>query len=103
MEFNFTALFGALGLGGVAGFVTGYALKKMAKVVAIFLGLAFVLIQLLVFKGVLHWDAAAVADQGPAAAEAARSAGALLWKILLYNIPFGVGFAPGFWLGFKKG
>ena len=103
MDLNFGAILGALGLGGVAGFVVGYAIKKVAKIAAVFLGLVFILIQFLVYKGFLHWDAQALADQTPAVAGAAGGAAQALWKVLLYNLPFAGGFAPGFWLGFKQG
>jgi uncharacterized membrane protein (Fun14 family) len=103
MDFNFGAIFGALGLGGVAGAVVGYALKKVAKIAAVFLGLAFILVQFLVYKGCLHWDASAVSSHTPEMAHAAQAASHALWKVLLYNLPFAAGFAPGFWLGFRKG
>src|SRR5690606_24987811 len=40
-----------VGFGAIAGFIAGYALKKVGKVVAIFLGLIFIAIQLLAWSG----------------------------------------------------
>jgi len=40
----------ALGFGGITGAIVGYTAKKVTKVVAILLGLVFILIQVLVYK-----------------------------------------------------
>ena len=45
-----------LGGGGIAGWCVGYTLKKVAKVVAIFLGITFITLQYLAYKHVITVD-----------------------------------------------
>jgi uncharacterized membrane protein (Fun14 family) len=95
----------ALGFGGVAGAIVGYAAKKAAKVVAIALGGLFILLQFLVYKGFISVDWGAV--QSTAEALWSDGGGRTLadhaWEILTANLPFGGGFVGGFALGFKLG
>ena len=47
-----------LSFGGVAGFCSGYALKKVSKVVAFAVGAAFVTVQVMRYNGLItdiHW------------------------------------------------
>ena len=94
-----------LGFGGVAGALVGYAAKKVTKVVAIVLGLAFITVQYLVYMKFVSVDWKAVQDtaehvwtdpQGVTLADHA-------WQVLSANLPFGGAFAVGFALGFKLG
>jgi len=102
-------LFGAplasLGFGGAAGLVVGYAAKKVTKVVAVVLGLLFILLQVLVYNELITVNWGSVKDtvqhvwtdpHGVTLAER-------LWGILSANLPFGGGFVTGFALGFKLG
>jgi uncharacterized membrane protein (Fun14 family) len=95
----------ALGFGGVAGAVVGYTAKKATKVVAIALGAVFILLQVLVYKGFISIDWAAV--QGTAEKVWTDQNGRTLadhaWEIISANLPFGGWFAAGFALGFKVG
>ncbi len=95
----------SIGFGGVAGLVVGYAAKKVTKFVALVLGLVFILVQVLAYKGFIsvHWDAVQSSaeqvwtdPQGTTLADHA-------WQILSANLPFGSGFVGGFLLGFKLG
>src|SRR5690606_23339444 len=45
-----------LGFGAVAGFIAGYALKKVGKLLAIALGILFVALQLLAWSGFISVD-----------------------------------------------
>ena len=102
-------LFGApvasLGFGGAAGVVVGYAAKKVTKVVAVLLGLLFILLQVLVYNELIsvNWSAVQhTAEQvwtDPHGVTLADRA----WGILTANLPFGGGFIAGFALGFKLG
>ncbi|MEO8603531.1 MAG: FUN14 domain-containing protein [bacterium] len=94
-----------LGFGGVAGAVVGYTAKKVTKLIALALGLVFILIQLLVYFDVLlvNWTvvqngAHHVWSDGHGVTLADRA-----WTILSANLPFGAAFAAGFALGFKIG
>jgi uncharacterized membrane protein (Fun14 family) len=93
-----------LGFGGLTGAVAGYAAKKVTKWVAIALGLIFILLQLLAYKGfiAINWGEIGSAAQ-PHLVEGGRSTLSAIWRVLTHNLPFGAAFAGGFWLGFKKG
>jgi uncharacterized membrane protein (Fun14 family) len=96
---------GELGFGGVAGAIVGYTAKKVTKLVALVLGLLFIVVQGLVYLHFVSVDWNTVQHtaehvwrdaQGVTLAE--RS-----WDILIGNLPFGGGFIAGFALGFKMG
>ena len=94
-----------LGFGGVAGVVVGYTAKKVTKLVALVLGLAFILIQGLVYVEFISVDWTIV--QATAGGLWTDSQGVSLadraWDIVSANLPFGGGFVAGFALGFKIG
>ena len=106
---DLSQLFGSslasLGFGGVAGAVVGYTAKKVTKLVALVLGLAFILVQVLVYQGLVsvNWGAVQTTAEGvwtdPQGVTLAEHA----WAILTANLPFGGGFVTGFVLGFKLG
>jgi uncharacterized membrane protein (Fun14 family) len=94
-----------LGFGGVAGAVVGYASKKVTKLVALALGLVFIVIQALVYLQVITVDwrlvqtgAERVWTDPHGVTLASRA-----WDVLSANLPFGAGFATGFAIGFKVG
>jgi uncharacterized membrane protein (Fun14 family) len=95
----------SLGFGGMAGLVVGYTAKKVTKLVAIGLGLAFILVQVLAYNGFItvNW----MAVQSTAETVWVDPHGVTLadraWTILSANLPFGGGFLAGFLLGFKLG
>jgi uncharacterized membrane protein (Fun14 family) len=95
----------ALGFGGVAGAVVGYTAKKVTKLVALLLGLAFILVQVLVYKGLIsvNWDAVQSTAEGVWADPHGVTLAERAWQVLSANLPFGGGFAAGFVLGFKLG
>lgn len=90
-----------LGGGGIAGWAVGYTLKKVAKVVAIFLGITFISLQYLAYKNIItvDWTKVQNAVDQKHLEESAQS----LMSMLTYNLPFAGTFVVGFWLGFKKG
>ena len=94
-----------LGFGGVAGAVVGYTSKKVTKLVALALGLVFIVIQVLVYLKFVSVDWGAV--QTGAEHVWADAAGVTLadraWEVISANLPFGAAFAAGFALGFKLG
>jgi uncharacterized membrane protein (Fun14 family) len=49
----FALILTQLGVGGIAGFCMGYALKKIGGVVAILLGIAFLGLELLAYYGII--------------------------------------------------
>jgi len=104
-----TQLLGApvasLGFGGVAGLVVGYTAKKVTKVVALILGAAFILVQVLAYKGLItvNWDAVQNSAEQVWTDPQGMTLADRLWQILSANLPFGGGFVAGFALGFKLG
>ena len=98
-------LLSQLGFGGVVGFLVGFTLKKVSKLVAIALGLIFILLQVLAYYGivVIQWDP--VASWWSQVTEPAKLQGlwATLRDILFTNVPALAGAIPGFLLGLKRG
>jgi uncharacterized membrane protein (Fun14 family) len=91
-----------VGGGALIGGVIGFAAKKVAKIIAIIVGLELALFKFLETKGILvvNWEAigGAAADAGGQAAEAPG------WIVsLLAALPVTAGFTGGFLLGFRKG
>ncbi|HHO54761.1 MAG TPA: hypothetical protein ENK21_00060 [Trueperaceae bacterium] len=94
-----------ISFGFVAGFVVGYALKKVGKMVAIALGLIFIILQILAYYGFITINWGAVEDTvNPVLEQESLTS---IWKtvinILTYNISFAAAFIPAFILGIKKG
>ncbi|MDY6779429.1 MAG: FUN14 domain-containing protein [Halobacteria archaeon] len=94
------------GGGGVLGLLTGFAAKKVAKIIAFIIGAEIALLKFLETKGVLdvNWGALAGAagNVTQAGVEAGTGTSGYLMSILS-AIPVGGGFALGAFVGFKKG
>jgi uncharacterized membrane protein (Fun14 family) len=91
-----------LGIGGVGGFIVGYAFKKLSKLLVIVLGLFIVALLYLGIEGIISinydalWNALA---NSLGMAESAFS-----WIVgLISLLPFAGSFIVGFLLGFKLG
>ena len=91
-----------LGIGGIGGFIVGYALKKMSKLIVIVLGLFIVALLYLGVRGIISinydalWKALA---NSLGMAESAFS-----WIVgVISLLPFAGSFVIGFLLGFKLG
>lgn len=91
-----------LGLGGIGGFIAGYALKKLMKIVAVIIGLAVVALIYLGSQGILLINYGAL---GNAVSNALGGAeGATQWLAhIIAHLPFAGTFALGLFLGFKMG
>jgi uncharacterized membrane protein (Fun14 family) len=94
-----------LGFGAVAGFVVGYALKKVGKVVAVLVGLLFVIIQLLAYGGFLtvNWGEVQARVDPVFASDSLAGLWARLLDVLTYNLAFAGAFVPGLVLGLRRG
>jgi len=91
-----------LGLGGIGGFVVGFALKKITKLLIAVLGIFIIALLYLGASNIITinfgalWNA--VGDWLGGASQAAS------WLVgLISIIPFVGSFAVGFFLGFKMG
>lgn len=109
-EMDLSQLLGApalasLGFGGAAGLVVGYTAKKVTKLIALMLGLAFILVQVLAYKGLItvNWGAVQSTAEGVWTDPHGLTLADHAWEILTANLPFGGGFVAGFALGFKLG
>jgi uncharacterized membrane protein (Fun14 family) len=94
-----------LSFGAIAGFLAGYALKKVGKVLALVLGLLFVVLQILAYYGFVTINWLEVQERvNPLIENESLNA---LWRsllnILTYNITFAAAFIPGLILGLRRG
>ena len=91
-----------LGFGAVAGFVVGYAIKKILKFLLVLLGVFFAAMQYLAFEGFI------TINYGRFEKIFINLGSSLVGEIslpdfLTTNIPFAGSFAVGLTLGIKKG
>lgn len=97
-----TPLLTQLGVGGVAGLCVGYALKKVGKIAAFILGIAFIGLELLAYKGIIdiHYDALITWGE-----ELIGQVGVLegLMTLIIANMPFAASFLVGLAIGIKMG
>jgi uncharacterized membrane protein (Fun14 family) len=98
----FPSLVYQLGIGGIGGFIVGYALKKISKLIIVLIGLLILVLLYLGVKGIISIDYEAL---WKALANSLGFAGqAVGWIITLISlIPFMGSFIVGFLLGFKLG
>lgn len=102
VDINLTQLGLEFGSGAFIGAIVGFAAKKIAKVIAVIIGVELALFKFLESKGfmVVRWDKLTAGilsapDQMPATDQ---------WiEPILSTLSVGVGFSGGFLLGFKKG
>ncbi|WP_048148497.1 FUN14 domain-containing protein [Palaeococcus ferrophilus] len=99
MDINFGNLAGDVGVGGVVGFITGYALKKFIQIVLALIGAYVLSLFWLQQKGVISINTDALFNLTQ---EAAGKALSLSDKVLAI-LPGGGAFIAGFYLGFHKG
>ena len=97
-----TPLLTQLGVGGIAGLCVGYALKKIGKLVAIILGIAFIGLELLAYYGIININYTALSDWANGVIGQVGIAEGVLTTII-GNLPFAASFLGGFALGLKIG
>ena len=95
----------SLGFGGAAGLVVGYTAKKLTKLLALLLGVVFILVQVLVYEGFItvNWGVVQTAAETAWTDPHGITLADHVWNILSANLPFGSGFVAGFALGLKLG
>lgn len=94
-----------ISFGALAGFASGYALKKVGKVLAIIVGLLFVALQLLAYYGIVEINWGVVQGHVDPLLEP-ESLGSMwhnLVQLLTYNITFAAAFVPGLIFGLRRG
>ena len=94
-----------LSFGALAGFVAGYALKKVGKLVALALGLLFVALQILAYYDFVRvdWGELQTRVEPLFAPESLEAFWQGLVALLTYNLPFAAAFVPGLILGLRRG
>jgi uncharacterized membrane protein (Fun14 family) len=97
-----TPLLTQLGVGGVAGLCVGYALKKIGKLFAILLGLAFLGLELLAYKGIININYTALEEWATELIGQVGVAEGIL-TVIIGNLPFAASFLVGFAIGLKMG
>ena len=91
-----------LGIGGIGGFIVGFAIKKLSKLILILIGLFIALLIYLGTQGVININYGALWDAASGLVSWAGSA--LSWLIgVLSLLPFAASFVAGFLLGLKLG
>lgn len=93
------------GTGGVIGLLIGFAAKKLAKVIAVIIGLELALFKFLESKGILVVDWDRISGGFLSTGEKATNSGLMAEWIqpILSTLSIGAGFTGGFMIGFKKG
>jgi uncharacterized membrane protein (Fun14 family) len=96
---------GQISFGGLAGFATGFALKKIGRVALVIFGLLFITLQALAYFGIVEVNWLRI--QSFADPLLKRDALQGFWNglvgILTNNLPFAGAFIPGFLLGLRFG
>jgi len=94
-----------LGAGGIAGFIVGFAVKKLLKLLAILAGLIFVLIQYLSWKGFIdiHYDRIYAVAQTMLQQSGTVVTEFNIPAFITANIPMAGSFVAGLGIGFKMG
>jgi len=91
-----------LGIGAVGGFIVGYALKKIAKIFAVILGLFILALIYLAYSDILTINYRNLGDAVSNALGGAGQASGVLAPIIAH-LPFAGSFGLGLFLGFKMG
>jgi uncharacterized membrane protein (Fun14 family) len=96
-----------VGGGAMIGGIIGFAAKKVAKIIAILVGIELALFKFLETRGILkvNWEAitGTAENVSSAAGETAGSQPPGWVTSLLSALPVSAGFTGGFLVGFKKG
>ncbi|WP_324661749.1 FUN14 domain-containing protein [Haloarcula sediminis] len=106
LDFNLQQMGLELGTGAVIGGIIGFAAKKVAKLIAVIVGLELALFKFLETRGILevNWDAISGAAQNTTTSAGAAANQPPGWIMsLLSALPVSAGFSGGFLVGFKKG
>ena len=104
LDFSLQQIGLELGTGAVIGGIIGFAAKKIAKLIAVIVGLELALFKFLETRGILevNWQAiGGAAKNTTSGATAGQPPGWIM--SLLSALPVSAGFTGGFLVGFKQG
>jgi uncharacterized membrane protein (Fun14 family) len=97
-----TPLVFQLGTGAVGGFVVGYAIKKVAKLIVVLIGIFLLALIYLSSQGILAVNYEKLSEAVSRGLSGAGEAVGWLTPIIAH-LPFAGSFLVGFFLGFKLG
>lgn len=104
IELDPTQLGLEFGSGAVIGAIIGFAFKKIAKVIAVLVGLELALFKFLESRGILIVDWERLTGGMVKATQEAASGTPPSWvNTILSTLSISAGFTGGFLVGFKKG
>src|SRR3990170_4163371 len=95
-----TPLVYQLGLGGIGGFIAGYALKKFMKIVPVIIGLFILALVYLGYQGIITINYSELGNAVKDGLGLTGQAADLITPIIAH-LPFAGTFGVGFFLGFK--
>lgn len=90
-----------LGIGGIGGFFVGYGIRKIAKLVAITLGIFALAVITLDYTGVFNINYDGIVELISKLFDPTQAVEVLM--PLIANLPLVLSFAVGFAVGLKKG
>jgi uncharacterized membrane protein (Fun14 family) len=96
---------GQISFGGLSGFATGFAVKKIGRIALVMFGLIFILVQVLAYMGLIEVNWLRIQQFAEPALKRPALEGFFngLLGILTNNLPFAGSFVPGFLLGLRFG
>jgi uncharacterized membrane protein (Fun14 family) len=104
VDINFTSLGLEFGSGAVIGGIIGFAMKKVAKIIAVLVGLELALFKFLESRGILTVDWERLSAGFIKAGETATSSTPPSWvNTILSTLSVSAGFTGGFLVGFRRG
>ncbi|WP_254768363.1 FUN14 domain-containing protein [Salinilacihabitans rarus] len=98
-----TALGLEFGGGAAIGALMGFAAKKIAKLIAVIIGIQLVVFRFLESKGILVVDWERLSAGLLKTSERAQNADAQWIEPILSTLSVGAGFVGGFMIGFRRG
>jgi len=102
VDLNLTQFGLEVGGSALIGALIGFAAKKVAKIIAVIIGIELLLFRYLESRGILTVDWERLTAGIVQAGEQTKDEGVSLITTIISTAGVGAGFAGGFMLGFKK-
>ena len=108
---NFSPFLTTVGFGGIAGFLIGFAIKKIMKILAVGVGIFFAALMYLESQNIvnINWDKLQIASQNAvstltsAAGQIPLASTTMSSTAVNFGIPLTGSMTTGFAIGFMKG
>ena len=88
-----------MGIGGIGGFLVGYTIKKITRLIAIILGFFIIVLIYLGYTGIISVNYDKLSEAVSGLVEQAPN----ILQPIISNLPFAGSFSVGLTLGLKKG